>query len=54
MSTALQNIERAKGAKAERRWIAAEIRALLNLYGGGDLVLRMLLDKIKERERAEE
>lgn len=50
MATALQNIERAKGAAAERKAIAAEVRALLKLYKG-DLVLKLLLDTIKERDR---
>lgn len=49
--TAKQNIERAKGAAAERRWLAAEVRALLKLYSG-DVVLEVLLDKIKEREKS--
>ena len=51
MSTAKQNVERAKGAAEERRWMAAKIRELLRLYGK-DLVLRALLDEIKERSTA--
>ena len=49
MSSAKQNIERAKGAKAERRWLAAQIRALIKLYGK-DLMLSLLLADIKERD----
>lgn len=48
MPTALQNIEREKGAKRERKEIAAEVRALLKLYPR-DVVLQVLLEKIKER-----
>ena len=51
MSTATQNIERAKGAKVERRWLTAEVRALLKLYSG-DLVLQVLLDEENERKAA--
>jgi len=49
MSTALQNIEREKGARQERRAIIAEIRAILELYPK-DLILLTLLDKIKDRD----
>ena len=52
MSTAIQNIERAKGASAERRVIMADIRRILKLYGGKDVVLQNLLDTIQEREEA--
>lgn len=52
MPTALQNIERAKGAAEERRWLAAEVRELIKLYKG-DLVLQVLLDKIRERNKSE-
>lgn len=48
--TAKQNIERANGAAAERKWIAAEIRKLLKLYGS-DLILTLLLDSLRERGR---
>ena len=51
MSTAIQNIERAKGAAAERRAILAEIRSILKLYGK-DAILQILIDKIKEREQS--
>jgi hypothetical protein len=49
MATALQNIERAKGAAQERRAIMAEIRSILKIYKR-DLVLESLLDWIKARE----
>ena len=52
MSTAIQNIERAKGASAERRVIMADIRRILKLYGGKDVVLQNLLDTIQKRENA--
>ena len=37
-----------KGAAIEREWMIAELNALLRLYGK-DLVLQLLLDKIKGR-----
>lgn len=53
MSTALQNIERAKGAAAARRVILAEIRGILTFYGkDADAALVHLIQRIKARERA--
>ena len=48
MSTAKQNIERARGAAAELRWMAASIRSLLKLYGS-DTILRLLLQEVTTR-----
>ena len=53
MSTAKQNIERAKGAAAERRWLRAEIKAIIKLYGGKDVVLETVLQKLAERDKTE-
>ena len=50
--TAIQHIERGKGASAERRVIMADIRRILKLYGGKDVVLQNLLDTIQKRENA--
>ena len=48
VTTALQNIERAKGAAAERKAIAAIVRNYLRLYKA-DLILKNLLREIEER-----
>lgn len=48
MSTALQNIERAKGAATERKAILAIIRRILKFYGK-DLILSLAIDDIERR-----
>ncbi len=48
MSTALQNIERQKGRREERREILRMIRLRLKLYPR-DLILLGLRDELKER-----
>lgn len=50
MSTAIQNIERRKGAREERKWMIAEVRSCLKMYKN-DLVLKLLLDILLERDR---
>jgi hypothetical protein len=49
MSTALQNIERQKGRREERREIMRQVRVWLKLYPG-DRVLRAVLEDLKERQ----
>ena len=49
--TAKQEIERAKGAAAERRWLMARIREINKVYGGKDVILGVLLDELKARDR---
>lgn len=51
MTTAIQNIEREKGARIERRAIACEIHKILKSIGNRSTILNSLLDWIKERDR---
>ncbi len=52
MASAIQNIERATGARQERRWIMRRLREIIKVYGG-DLILEGLLEEIKQRDEAE-
>lgn len=48
MSTAIQNIERQRGRREERKVLMAKVRTLIKLYGK-DAVLEVLLAELKER-----
>lgn len=48
--TAKQNIERAKGAMIERKWLMGRIREINRLYGGKDNILNVLIQELKDRQ----